>query len=107
MAPLTWRNVDSPSFASANQLYTLASELMNRGFNSASRGLDKFREITTDEQSARLMQDVMAATTTEAPRIEVWWLLLLLVLVVLIGEAALTRKMVQGGHAAVEALLES
>lgn len=61
MAPLTWRNVDSPSFASANQLYTLASELMNRGFNSASRGLDKFREITTDEQSARLMQDVMAA----------------------------------------------
>lgn len=61
MAPLTWRNVDSPSFASANQLYTLAAELMNRGFNSASRGLDKFREITTDEQSARLMQDVMAA----------------------------------------------
>lgn len=61
MAPLTWRNVDSPSFASANQLYTLAAELMNRGFNSASRGVDKFREITTDEQSARLMQDVMAA----------------------------------------------
>lgn len=61
MAPLTWRNVDSPSFASANQLYSLSAELMNRGFNSASRGLDKFREITTDEQSARLMQDVMAA----------------------------------------------
>lgn len=61
MAPLTWRNVDSPSFASANQLYALAAELMNRGFNSASRGLDKFRKITTDDQSARLMQDVMAA----------------------------------------------
>lgn len=61
MAPLTWRNVDSPSFASANQLYSLSAELMNRGFSAASRGLDKFREITTDEQSARLMQDVMAA----------------------------------------------
>ena len=61
MAPLTWRNVDSPSFASANQLYALSAELMNRGFSAASRGLDKFREITTDEQSARLIQDVMAA----------------------------------------------
>ena len=61
MAPLTWRNVDSPSFASANQLYSLSAELMNRGFSAASRGLDNFREITTDEQSARLMQDVMAA----------------------------------------------
>ena len=61
MAPLTWRNVDSPSFASANQLYSLSAELMNRGFSAASRGLDKFRETTTDEQSARLMQDVMAA----------------------------------------------
>lgn len=61
MAPLTWRNVDSPSFASANQLYALSAELINRGFSAASRGLDKFREITTDEQSARLMQDVMAA----------------------------------------------
>ena len=61
MAPLTWRNVDSPSFASANQLYSLSAELMNRGFSAASRGLDKFREIATDEQSARLMQDVMAA----------------------------------------------
>ena len=61
MAPLTWRNVDSPSFASANQLYSLSAELMNRGFSAASRGLDKFRETTTDEQSARLMQDVIAA----------------------------------------------
>lgn len=66
MAPLTWRNVDSPSFASANQLYSLSAELMNRGFSAASRGLDKFREITTDEQSARLMQDVMAAGNNPA-----------------------------------------
>jgi len=61
MAPLTWRNVNAPSFASANQLYSLAANLMNKGFDSASKGLEKFRDITTDEQSAAYMRNVMAA----------------------------------------------
>ena len=61
MAALTWRNVDAPSFASANQLYALSADLMNKGFDSANRGIEQFRETTTDEQSAALMADVMAA----------------------------------------------
>jgi hypothetical protein len=61
MAPLTWRNVDSPSFASANQLYSLAGKLMNDGFDRAGQGIKDFRTTTTEEQSAGLMADVIAA----------------------------------------------
>jgi len=58
-------------------------------------------------QVVQSMNEVTTSTRAETPRIEIWWLLLLLVLGLLIGEAALTRKMVQGGHAAVDAVLEN
>ena len=61
MAPLTWRNVDGPNFSGANDMWKIAATLMNQGFDSARRGLNDFRGITTEEQSAALMQRVMAA----------------------------------------------
>lgn len=61
MAPLTWRNVQSPNFADVNQLYALSANLFNRGIESAMQGLNNFRNITQDEQSAALMRDIIAA----------------------------------------------
>lgn len=61
MAPLTWRNVDAPSFSGANDMWRVAASLMNSGFDRARQGLNDFRDITTAEQSSRLMQDVIAA----------------------------------------------
>lgn len=49
------------------------------------------------------MRDIRAASQQDAPRAELWWLLLVLVLGMLVCEVALTRKMVQGGHAALDA----
>lgn len=53
------------------------------------------------------IQEAVSPAAGEAPQTEFWWLLLVGVLVLLLVETALTRKMVQGGHAAVEAALES
>lgn len=61
MAPLTWRNVDAPSFGSANQMWEMAANLLGRGVNSAQEALKSYQESTTDTASARLMQDVLAA----------------------------------------------
>lgn len=61
MAPLTWRNVDAPNFSGPNEMWKLAATLMNQGFGSARRGINDFREITTDEQSAAMMQKVIGA----------------------------------------------
>lgn len=66
MAPLTWRNVDSPSFASSNDMYRIAAGLMNSGFDAANAGIDRFRQTTMDEQSAALMASVMGASSPQA-----------------------------------------
>jgi hypothetical protein len=51
-------------------------------------------------------QQVTKVTQAESPRSELWWPILLVVLMLLVCEAALTRKMVQGGHAALDSGLE-
>ena len=61
MAPLTWRNVDAPSFGSANQLWEMSANLLGRGVNSAQEGLKAYTDSTRDSQSAALMQQVLAA----------------------------------------------
>ena len=61
MAPLTWRNVDAPSFSGPNEMWRLAANLMNQGFDRARQGIDDFRTITTEEQSAAMMQKVIGA----------------------------------------------
>ncbi|MCA8995816.1 MAG: BatA and WFA domain-containing protein [Planctomycetaceae bacterium] len=48
--------------------------------------------------------EALALKAENQPRAELWWLLLGIVVVMLIGEVALTRKMVQEGHAALEEL---
>lgn len=53
-------------------------------------------------QPRTTMTDIISAVMTDAPKVELWWFLMILVLVLLVGETALTRRMVQGGHAAVD-----
>jgi hypothetical protein len=60
MAPLTWRNVDQASFTGANQMWEIAATLMNKGFDSARTGLKQFNDNTTNDQSAALMQQIIA-----------------------------------------------
>lgn len=61
MAPLTWRNVNGPSFSGSNDMWKVAASLMNSGIESARNGLKDFRDITKEEQSAALMAKVAAA----------------------------------------------
>jgi len=53
----------------------------------------------------KTMREVTAAAASEGPHTELGWLLLLGMLVMLVSEVALTRKMVQGGHSAVDETL--
>lgn len=68
---------------------------------------DQWKVLTQDGrfQAVKTMREVAAATRAESPRTELWWLLLLLVLLMLVCEIALTRKMVQGGHSAIETVI--
>jgi pimeloyl-ACP methyl ester carboxylesterase len=52
------------------------------------------------------MNELTADRQGELSRTELWWFLLLLILGMLIAEVAMTRKMVQGGHAAIEPMPE-
>ncbi len=62
--------------------------------------------LTADDRLERVddLAGALALKEEQQPRAELWWLLLVLVLGMLIGEVALTRKMVQGGHAALDEL---
>src|SRR5690606_14574860 len=42
-------------------MWRLAASLMDRGFERASQGLKDYRDITTEENSAALMQNIIAA----------------------------------------------
>jgi len=67
-----------------------------------------WQTITADRHVHRITEfaDILRSTAGDAPRAEFWWLLLLVVLAILICEAALTRRMVQGGHAAIDSMLD-
>ena len=56
---------------------------------------DRMRFVTT-------VADYETATLAEASRTELWWLLLLVVLGLLVFEVVMTRRLVQGGHEALE-----
>ncbi|WP_437205822.1 BatA domain-containing protein [Planctomicrobium sp. SH664] len=53
------------------------------------------------------MRQALQAETTQRPPVELWWLLILMVLALLVAEAAVTRRMVQGGHLALDAPTET
>ncbi len=65
---------------------------------------DEWAILQKERALVRVMNsgDLMTLQTSERPRVEFWWLLLLAVMGLLIWEAALTRRMVQGGHQAAE-----
>ncbi|MFG0333607.1 MAG: hypothetical protein ACF8TS_09620, partial [Maioricimonas sp. JB049] len=48
------------------------------------------------------VDDLVAATSVESPPREIWKFLLLAVLLLLVAEVAMTRRLVQGGHEAVD-----
>ncbi|MCA9082150.1 MAG: hypothetical protein KDA58_16430, partial [Planctomycetaceae bacterium] len=62
-------------------------------------------EITGDDRFIALetMNDLTTQLKNENSRTELWWLLLFGVIGLLVFEVALTRQMVKGGHAALDA----
>jgi len=66
---------------------------------------DAERELLTKDDRAQFVSEVGEIATVasgESTRTELWWLILVGVLVMLVAEVALTRKMVKGGHTALE-----
>jgi hypothetical protein len=68
--------------------------------------LDKlgWETLTANDRLQRIetMGDLTSRVQSENSRTELWWLLLLLLLLMLVGEVALTRKMVREGHTDLE-----
>ncbi len=68
--------------------------------------LDKlgWETLTANDRLQRIetMGDLTDRVQSENSRTELWWLLLLLLLLMLVGEVALTRKMVREGHTDLE-----
>ncbi|QDU38655.1 hypothetical protein Mal4_29850 [Maioricimonas rarisocia] len=53
-------------------------------------------------QFIETVDELVAATAVESPPTEIWKFLLLAVLLLLVGEVAMTRRLVQGGHEAID-----
>jgi len=60
-------------------------------------------EAETRMTFLKTREELMEEMTKDNSRAEFWWILLLVFLGILIFEVAMARKMVQGGHVAVEA----
>ncbi|WP_437225898.1 BatA domain-containing protein [Planctomicrobium sp. SH661] len=88
--------------ASAAQPFVVDDD--HRESNLASLTEQDWATLTSDGRMQRVktMRDINAAAAGQGPRVELWWVLLLLVLAMLICEVALTRRMVQGGHAVLD-----
>lgn len=59
MAPLTWRNVDAPSFSGVNDALRLAATTFNTGFDVANRTLGDFQEANVKADSNKLITDIL------------------------------------------------
>lgn len=59
MAPLTWRNVDAPSFAASNDLLKYAGQAFNAGFDTLDQSLGDFQGALTTAQSNALMTEAL------------------------------------------------
>ncbi|WP_437186199.1 BatA domain-containing protein [Planctomicrobium sp. SH668] len=68
---------------------------------------EEWKTLTANDRLHKIksMRDVHAATAAAAPHVELWWILMLAILALLVCEVALTRRMVQGGHAALDEAL--
>jgi hypothetical protein len=59
MAPLTWKNVDAPSFSGVNQALALAAQNFNSGMGAGIDALGSFQEGRTINDSNQLALDIM------------------------------------------------
>jgi hypothetical protein len=59
MAPLTWRNVDQPSFAASNDLLRYAGQAFNAGFDIADKTVGQYQDASTINQSNALMAEAL------------------------------------------------
>lgn len=59
MAPLTWRNVDAPSFAASNDLLRLAGQSFNQGFDALDSTLGRLQASQITNDSNKVMLDAL------------------------------------------------
>lgn len=65
MAPLTWKNVDAPSFSGVVDAQRLAAQNFNAGFDTLSKLLGDIGTKKTDTDSAQLAFDLQKYNTRE------------------------------------------
>lgn len=59
MPPLTWRNVDAPSFSSSNELLKYAGQAFNAGFDTLDKTVGDFQGALTTRDSNALMAEAL------------------------------------------------
>ncbi len=59
MAPLTWRNVEAPSFAASNALLASANDMFNKGFGALDDTLGRFQGAQINNDSNKVILDAM------------------------------------------------
>ena len=68
MAPLTWRNVDAPSFAGVADTLRSSNSMLNSGMDAISRALGSFQQRRSDEASNSLIADALRLQDPNAYR---------------------------------------
>lgn len=58
MAPLTWRNVDAPSFAGVNQALQMGAQSLDGSFQALSKALGRFSDKQQQNQSGSILADI-------------------------------------------------
>lgn len=66
MAPLTWRNVDTPNFSGVASALQLSSNMMNNGFSGLNDILSKRMDRSRDTTSNAVMADALRYTDGDA-----------------------------------------
>lgn len=59
MAPLTWRNVEAPSFAASNALLASANDMFNKGFGALDDTLGRFQGMQINNDSNKVILDAL------------------------------------------------
>lgn len=59
MAPLTWRNVEAPSFAASNALLASANDMFNKGFGALDDTLGRFQGAQINNDSNKVILDAL------------------------------------------------
>ena len=59
MAPLTWRNVEAPSFSASNALLASANDMFNKGFGALDDTLGRFQGAQINNDSNKVILEAM------------------------------------------------